>query len=158
MNVSELMTRDVATCKMDHSLTCSAKIMWDYDCGVVPIVDDDNRVVGMITDRDICMAAFSQGRPLNEIPVHSAATRSVVSVQGDASIETAESLMQRMQVRRIPVVDREGRIQGILSMNDIARRAERTGGRAHGLSGDYVAQSLSAISQPHGAHQHAGAR
>ena len=75
--MSELMTRDVASCEMEHPLACSAKIMWERDCGCVPVVDDDNRVVGMLTDRDICMAALTRGRMLVDLPVHAAACRSV---------------------------------------------------------------------------------
>ena len=155
MKVTELMTSDVASCKADHTLACSAQIMWDRDCGCVPIVDDDNRVVGIITDRDICMAALSQGRRLDEIPVHATATKTVVCVASDATIEEAEVLMKDRQVRRIPVVDHEGRLQGILSMSDIARRVERTTARPNGLSGDLIAQTLAAICEPHRAQQHA---
>jgi CBS domain-containing protein len=150
MKVSDLMTSNVASCKMDHSLACSARIMWERDCGCVPIVDGDDRVVGMITDRDICMAALTRGEALGEIPVHVAATKSVTTVTVDAAIEVAEALMQERQVRRVPVVDRNGRLKGILSMNDIARRVQPTTSRPNGLSGDLVAQTLAAISAPHG--------
>ena len=151
MKVSELMTRDVASCKMNHSVDCSARIMWECDCGCVPIVDDEDRVVGMLTDRDICMAALSQGRPLDDIKVRSAATNDVVCAREDASIEEAEALMQKHQIRRIPVIDRNGVLQGILSMNDIARHFQGSRTRTQGLSGDFIAQTLAAICAPHGA-------
>jgi CBS domain-containing protein len=149
MNVSELMTRAVGSCKMNHTLDCAAQIMWDHDCGCVPIVDDDNRVVGMVTDRDICMAALSQGRRLDEIAAERVAARNVVTVSLETSVERAEALMQENQVRRLPVVDGAGKLVGLISMNDIARRVERTTARPHGLSGDWIAQTLAAISKPH---------
>jgi len=149
MKVSELMTRDVVSCKMDHPLSCSAKIMWDHDCGCVPIVDDEQRVVGMITDRDICMGALSRGQPLHEIHVGHAATTSVICVPQDASLETAEALMRKHQIRRLPVVDRESKLVGIVSMNDIARHMEATTTRSNALSGDLIAQTLAAIGAPH---------
>jgi CBS domain-containing protein len=149
MNVSELMTRAVGACKMNHTLDCAAQIMWDQDCGCVPIVDDDNRVVGMVTDRDICMAALSQGRRLDEIPAERVAARNVVTVSLETSVESAEALMQENQIRRLPVVDGAGKLLGLISMNDIARRVERTTARPHGLSGDWIAQTLAAISKPH---------
>jgi CBS domain-containing protein len=148
MKVSELMTQAVESCKMNHTLDCAAQIMWTHDCGCVPIVDDDNRIVGMLTDRDICMAALSQGKRLDEIPVERIAARDVVTVSIDTTVESAESLMQGNQVRRLPVVDAAGRLVGLLSMNDIARRVERTTARPHGLSGDLVAETLAAISKP----------
>jgi CBS-domain-containing membrane protein len=105
--------------------------MWENDCGCVPVVDAAGRVVGMLTDRDVCMAAYTQGRPLAEIPVSSAMSRSVVACGPDDTIATAEQRMRQHRVRRLAVVDDEGRIAGILSLSDIARRAhqERAGGK-----------------------------
>lgn len=67
MKVQDIMTADVETCRLDDTLDRPAAIMWERDCGVVPVVDDESRIVGMLTDRDICMAAYTQGRPLPEI-------------------------------------------------------------------------------------------
>ena len=77
MNVQEIMTNDVETCRLDDTLNSPAAIMWGHDCGVVPVVDDDGRVVGMITDRDICMAAYTQGVPLSAIRVENACSRTL---------------------------------------------------------------------------------
>ena len=67
MKVSQLMTKDVATCRADEPVSRAAQIMWDHDCGCVPVVDDAGHIQGMITDRDICMAAFTQGKRLDEM-------------------------------------------------------------------------------------------
>jgi CBS-domain-containing membrane protein len=110
-------------------------------------VDADHRVVGIVTDRDVCMAAYTQGRPLWQIPVSSAMAKRVHGVRETDSIDIVEALMQLAQVRRVPVLDGDGRLKGILSMNDLARRA-RHAGRKNGLSGDSIVQTLAAICEP----------
>ncbi len=112
----------------------AAQIMWENDCGVVPVVDGDGRVAAMITDRDICMAAYMQGKPLTEMPVTVAASRDVVSVRDRDDLSSAEHLMQQHQIRRVPVVDANGLLCGMLSMADIARSSQLVGKPEEGLS------------------------
>jgi CBS domain-containing protein len=123
MLVQDLMSRAVRTCSPRDTLERPAQSMWDSDIGAVPVVNDGNRVVGMLTDRDICMAAYTQGQPLHTIRVDRAMARHVVSCRPDDEIATAQKLMQCHQVRRLPVVDRQGRLVGVLSLNDLARAA-----------------------------------
>jgi CBS domain-containing protein len=152
MNASELMTTDVKSCGVNDNLQRAAQIMWESDCGAVPVVDGDGRVVGIITDRDICMSAYTQGLPLWQIPVSSAMAKHVHGAREDDPIEAVEQLMRRTQVRRVPVLDREARLKGILSLNDLARHAHRSAGRkSNGLSGDSISQTLAAICQPRAA-------
>ncbi len=158
MNVSDLMSTAVKSCGMGDSLERAAQIMWESDCGIVPVVDDDGRVVGMITDRDICMAAYTRGQALWQIPVPDAMARQVHGVSEDDPLEVAEGLMRRVRVRRVPVLDGGGRLKGILSMNDLARQAHRSGRKSNGLSGDSIAQTLAAICEPHVAPGANGAR
>ena len=87
MQVEELMNRDVSTCKRDHMLDCTVRIMWEQDCGIVPVVDELSRVVGVITDRDVCIAAYTQGRPIQEIPAWSVMSRQVHTCHADDPIE-----------------------------------------------------------------------
>jgi CBS domain-containing protein len=139
MNISEIMTRAVRTCRLDDSVNVAAQLMWDNDCGAIPVVDDAGKVVAVITDRDICMAAYTQGRPLDEIPVQSAASRSVATVRADDSLHRAEQVMSAAHVRRVPVVDADGRPVGILSITDLARQAPVfAGGVASHLVGTMV--------------------
>jgi CBS domain-containing protein len=152
MKVSELMTRDVQSCTMDDTLERAAQIMWNCDCGCVPVVDGLGRVVAMLTDRDICMAALTQGRTLDAMTVGSAACTSLVCVRPNASIEDAEEMMQENQVRRVPVVDGDGSLVGLLSFNNIARRVQTESARSDGLSADTIAMTIAAISEPHGEH------
>ena len=149
MKVSELMTRGVQSCSIHDNLQRAAQIMWDSDCGCVPVVDDDARVVGMLTDRDICMAGYTQGKPYAAIPVSTAMANPVFGVSEDDLIDTAEALMRDKQIRRFPVLNGDGKLRGILSLNDIARRTQPTNGRSDGLTGDTIAQTLAAISKPH---------
>jgi CBS domain-containing protein len=154
-NVSHLMTTAVRSCSTGDTLHRAAQIMWEHDCGVVPVVDGQGRLVGMVTDRDICMAAYTQGQPLSQIRVPLAMAKEVHAVHDTDRVEAAEALMRRVRVRRVPVVDDEGRLKGILSMNDLARHVHPSpiGRMGNGLSGDSVALTLAAICerQAHGA-------
>lgn len=149
MKVSELMIQEVKSCSIHDNLEGAAQIMWEGDCGCVPVVDDEAHVVGMLTDRDICMAGYTQGKTYAEIPVATAMAKQVFGVAPSDRIEAAESMMREKQIRRLPVLDGGGKLQGLLSLNDIARHAHRTKGRrGNGLSGDSVAETLAAICEP----------
>ncbi len=132
MKVEDLMTRDVRTCAPSDSLNDAARIMWERDCGCVPVVEGDGTVIGMITDRDICMAAYTQGRRLMYMTVDSAASKDVVTIGKDESLRRAEELMRAAQVRRLPVVDSAGRLVGLLSLADLARRVPDPSDRIQG--------------------------
>ena len=145
MNVNQLMTTNLRTCSPQDTLDCAARIMWENDCGVVPIVESGDRVVGMITDRDICIAAYTQNRLLNQIPVSSIAMKPVVTVRPEDTAQTAESSMQRHLIRRLAVVDGNGRLVGMLSLNDLVRNSGRSN---RDLPPDEVVRTLAAICQP----------
>jgi CBS domain-containing protein len=127
MKVGDLMTKDVRTCFSTDSLNRAAQIMWENDCGCVPIVNDQGNLVGILTDRDICMAAYTQGRPLTDIACGAAASVKVTTVKETDSLSQAEKLMHDVQVRRLPVVDDHQRLVGLLSIGDLARRAREIG-------------------------------
>ncbi len=146
MKVEQLMNRSVTTCSPGDSLARAAQIMWERDCGVVPVVDAAGHVLAMITDRDICMAAFWEEKILAHIPVTIASSHVVYGVRPEDDIEVAEEIMKRHRVRRLPVSDRDGRLLGILSLSDIVRHSGR---HREDVSGDEVVQTLSSIVQPH---------
>jgi CBS domain-containing protein len=126
--------------------------MWDGDFGCVPVVGDDGRVVGIITDRDICMAAYFSGRALGAIKVADAMAKTVYACDPDAPVHVAESLMQTHQIRRLPVVDGEERLVGVLSLNDIAAGWSREcTTNTHDLAAHEVAETLAAVcaARPH---------
>jgi CBS domain-containing protein len=147
MKVADVMTTGVCTCAMHDTLSRAAQLMWEKDCGAIPVVDDQGRTVGIVTDRDICMAGYTQGKPLSEIPVSVAAARSLVTALPDEHVDMLEARMQGAQVRRVPVLDGDGRPVGIVSMSDIARHVSLAR-RGDGLAVDAVARTLAAISQP----------
>ncbi len=145
MRVAEIMTSPVATCADTARLNDAARVMWECDCGSVPVVDGGGRLRGMITDRDICMAAYTQGKALQEIPVASVMAEHLLICHIDDSLETAEQLMREGQVRRIPVIDNDGRPAGIVSMKDVRRAAAEQ--LRSNLDRDVV-ETLAAVGEP----------
>ena len=146
MKVKELMVREVRSCRVEDNLNRAAHLMWEGDCGVLPVVETDGTVVGMITDRDICMAAYTKGGSLSSLRVGDAMAEQVSSCSPEASLETAMSLMKETHVRRLPVVDAQGKLAGILSLNDLAREARKqTKGGGREIKAVDVAETLGVI-------------
>ena len=129
MKVSQLMKQAVWSCRPEDSLNAAAEIMWDNDCGCIPVCDADGRLAGMITDRDVCMAAYLQGGTLRALRVYSAMAKEVFSCRPDDTTAKAEATMRQHRIRRLPVVDDDGRLVGFLSLSDIAKKAEHMAGR-----------------------------
>ena len=151
MRVKKLMKERVASCPSHENLQRAAQVMCELDCGCVPVVDSGAKVVGMLTDRDICMAAYSEGRALREILVSNAMSKEVYACLPDDDLTVAEFIMERKQVHRLPVIDDDGRLVGLLSLTDIARRAVEEEGKRYprkGLQSTEVAHTLAGISQP----------
>lgn len=154
MKVSDVMTTNVASVRRDETLSSAAKVMWDCDCGSLPVWDErSERVVGMITDRDICMAAWSQDRPPSSLTVADAMSSDLYFCTPEQSVSSAESLMRSRKVRRVPVLDGEQKLVGIVSLADIATESRRRGGTA--IAGDLAAAevvaTLADICQPRSA-------
>ena len=147
MRVQDLMSQPVVTCHITDSLNTAAMLMWDHDCGALAVVSDDGTLVGMLTDRDICMAAYTQGRRLDEIPVNTAMAKQVISAQPDQKLGEVEQLMADNKVRRIPVVDGDDKPIGLLSVNDLAIESVQPETQMkNGPS--KIARTLAAICQP----------
>jgi CBS domain-containing protein len=154
MKVKDLQTTDVQSCGPDTNLAAAAQIMWNCDCGVVPVVDHDRTLLGMITDRDICIATTTRSTAPADIQVrHVMSTGNVYSCRPDDDVRTALSTMATYRVRRLPVVDRLNRLVGILSLNDLVRHAEHRAGA--GVPGDEFIEALASISAPSRASAHA---
>jgi CBS domain-containing protein len=127
MRASDLMTTPVHTCRPDETLAQAAERMWAKDCGCLPVIEADGagQVVGMITDRDICMSALFQGRPLHEVTVSDAMSKNLKTCRSSDSLATVECVMQEAQIRRLPVVADNGSLVGLLTLGDLAREAQR---------------------------------
>jgi CBS-domain-containing membrane protein len=125
MKVEQIMNRDVKTCGPQESLNKAAQIMWDEPCGAVPVVDDHGRPVGFLTDRDICMAAYTQGKRLSELQAEGAMARELVCCRTDDDLDSAAQVMRQNRTRRVPVIDRKGMLVGLLTLDDLACEAAR---------------------------------
>jgi CBS domain-containing protein len=147
MKVEDLMTRDVKTCHRGTNLAEVASVLWESDCGALPVVDDDHKVVGIISDRDICFAVATKGRLASEVAVGEiTGGRPVFTCTSNTSIQEALATMQQQQVRRIPVVSRENKIEGILSISDVVLAAQKEGwGNQQGVSNNEAISTLKAI-------------
>ena len=148
MTIEQLMKKDPVVCEAADSLNEAARIMWEHDCGFVPVVDSGRTVVGVITDRDICMCTYTRGVDLKALSVGDAMSTVVRSCKPGDTLASAEVIMEGAQVRRLPVVDGEGRLIGVLSLSDLARRSSRARRGDDGLSEAEIGHVLSAISQP----------
>lgn len=152
MKIEQLMTKNVRACIADDALAIPARIMWEQDCGCVPVVASDGSglVVGMLTDRDICMAALTQGGRLEEMRVGSAMSTNLRTCRPSHTLGEAQELMSRAQVRRLPVVDSAGQLLGMISLADIASgSAGLHAGSKKAIPKREVADTLAAISRPH---------
>ena len=122
--VHAIMSEPAAACVLGDPLHRAAQLMWDLDCGVVPVVDSEGRLSGILTDRDICMAAYTKGLPLSAMRVDEVMTKPVVSCAPSDPVEHAVGLMEDHQVRRLAVVTAEQRLVGIISLSDVAQASE----------------------------------
>ena len=127
MRVEQVMTPSPATCGLSENLAQAVERMWDANCGIIPVVDDAAHVVGVITDRDICVAAATRGLAPGEIRVSEMHRRPVVACRPDDELQTALKLMQRHRIRRLPVTTEEGILHGVVSFDDIALAAGTRG-------------------------------
>jgi CBS domain-containing protein len=150
MRVEQLMTKQVASVGPDGVLTEAARIMWEHDCGFVPVTEGESRrVVGILTDRDVCMAAYTRGQALGEIRVRDVMATGVRSCRPADDLAAAEAAMRERQVHRLPVVDDADQLLGVISLADIAREAAReAGSRRRRVSAAEIGETLAAIRQP----------
>ena len=123
MKVREIMTSDVTTCRPETNLAEVVKRMWERDCGVLPVVKSDGTVSGMITDRDICVALATRGQTADRMAVHDVIGGTAYTCSSDDDAMVALKTMKSQRVRRLPVVDAENRLKGILSLNDVMMHA-----------------------------------
>jgi CBS domain-containing protein len=120
MNVQSVMTPDPACCTAATPLRDVARMMLDNDCGQIPVVDESQRPIGVVTDRDITVRIVAEGRDSNAATAADAMTGPARTVRTDTSLADCVCLMEADQIRRVPVVDSEGRLAGIVAIADLA--------------------------------------
>ena len=130
MQVTDLMTAPVFTCAMYETADLAVQIMWERDCAAIAVTDANGSVVGVVTDRDICLAAYFQRAPLSSISVENVMSQDACTCRPDDDLGEAERRMREHQVRRIAVVDASGLPVGILSAADVARRIDGAGAQS----------------------------
>ena len=149
MKAEQLMTKEVATCGPDDMLNDAARIMWERDCGFVPITEASHRVVGIVTDRDICIAAYTRGQALRQIRIGDVMSTGILSCKPADDLAMVEAAMRRDRIHRLPVVDDADQLLGVISLADIAREAAReVGSRRPDVTAAEIGETLAAIRQP----------
>jgi CBS domain-containing protein len=121
--VSEVMTANPCAIDADKPVAFAAKMLRDENVGLAPIVEGD-RLIGTVTDRDIAIRVVAEGKDPQTTPVREIASTSLVTVDPDQDLDEAVRLMAQHQVRRLPVVEEDGRLVGVLAQADIARSGE----------------------------------
>jgi CBS domain-containing protein len=144
MTIKELMTSSVRACDADTNLATVAKMMWDGDCGAVPVVNEERRVIGMITDRDICIAAATRSASPSSLRVRDAMSGQLYVCAASDDVRAALSTMKERRVRRLPVLDQQGHLAGIISINDLVAEAELRKGAE--VPGEELLETLKSIS------------
>jgi len=141
MKVSEVMTRDVQTVRPDQPVQDAASFMLSTDAGSIPVTDGD-RLIGMITDRDIAVRGVAKGYG-PETPVRELMTGDIICARVDDNVEEAATKMSEARVRRLPVIDSEDKLCGIVSLGDLSRETDD----------ETATQALEGVSQPGGEHR-----
>ena len=148
MLVRDIMNPNVHCCRVSATAEEAALMMKESDCGALPVTSNDGLLLGMVTDRDLLLAAAQRRLPLHEMTVDWAMSPGPFTCHADDPIQAVESTMCRHQVRRVPVVDQQGRALGIVSLSDLARA--QSAQQTHDATPDraVVAATLEAIVRP----------
>jgi len=146
--VGDVMTSEVRSCPIHATLNDAAHIMWEYDCGWVPVVDLERHLVGVVTDRDIAMAAYTQGHPLFHIPIQNSMSKKIIVCAVDDTISLAMKRMRDAKIHRLGVVDNAGVLVGLISMSDIARVIDIDAGSSRTNPAIELAETVATIRKP----------
>lgn len=128
MIARELMSAPPQTCQPTTNLAAVAHVMWSHDCGFVPVVDAEGHLAGVITDRDICIASATRGLLPERIAATEAMSTSVHACLMSDEVDAVLAAMKTHRIRRIPVLDANGHLQGVVSLNDVVRAVGKKGG------------------------------
>jgi CBS domain-containing protein len=146
MKVADVMMRTPASCGADTNLAAAVEILWTRNCGMLPIVNNEGKVTGVVTDRDICVALGTRNRRASEITVQEVQPGKLFACKADDDIHTALAIISAAKVRRLPVLDEAGKLQGILSLDDVVLHADSgIAGRVPELSSGDVIEYMKSV-------------
>ena len=146
MKVKDLMTATPCYCGPEANLGTATELMWNNNCGFLPVLSVEGQLIGVITDRDICIALVTRNCLASQLTVALVMSGKLYSCGPDDDIHTALQIMSEAKVRRLPVRAQNGNLVGVLSINDIVLRAEPLGfGQTPDLSRDDVVRTLRSI-------------
>lgn len=128
MKAAEIMNTEVVTCQTSDNANKAAELMWEHRCGCLPVLDPGGRVAGIVRDRDLCMAAYTQGCPLSAIPIATAMPSRFPSCRASAELEEVLEIMAAHGEHRVLILDADRRLQGMISLSDIAHLAGKWDG------------------------------
>ena len=143
----DVMKSNPVSCRPSDNLSQAAQRMWDGDFGALPVVDDEGKPVGMLTDRDVCMAAYTRGSPLCELSVRGAMSNGVHTCKANDSLRALLDAMTANKIRRMPIVADDGTLVGIVSLADLARLAQAPSALSHEARA-WLPGVLAGISEP----------
>lgn len=123
--IKDVMTSNPCSIDADKSVAYAAKMMRDEDVGLAPIVEGD-KLIGMLTDRDIAIRVVAEGRNPDDVKVSEVASKQVVTIDPQQDLDEALRIMAKHQVRRLPVVEEDGKLVGVVAQADIAREGDDT--------------------------------
>ncbi|MCK5944847.1 MAG: CBS domain-containing protein [Planctomycetes bacterium] len=145
MNVSDVMCSEPRAVRSVERLDAAAAVLWEQDCGFVPVTDGAGVLLGVLTDRDLCMASYTQGKALSELPVTAVMARDLTTCAAADDVKVAMQRMESARVHRLPVVDEGGVLVGVLSCNDLIQACKA---RPAAVSAKSVLEMLAIVKEP----------
>ena len=144
MKVQDIMTQEVRFCGPDTNLAAATEILWQNNCGTLPVLDSDGKLLGVITDRDMCIALGTRNCRASELAVCEVATKPVFTCGPNDDTHAALKTLRQHQIRRMPVIGADGKLAGILCLDEIVLNVQKTEGK-EGISYDDVVNTMKAI-------------
>lgn len=149
MKVKDVMVGTPASCTTETNLGAAVEVLWNQNCGILPVVNEEEKVIGVVTDRDMCIALGTRNRLPGDINVGDVMTKKIFSCKPNDDIRIALTTMAQARVRRLPVVDNDERLEGIVSMDDVVLHSEaRSAARPSDLSHNDVVETLKKLCRP----------
>ena len=146
MKVQDIMTREVKFCGPDINLAAAAEILWRNNCGALPVLDSEGKVIGVLTDRDMCIALGTRNQRASDLAAREVAVKPVFTCRPDDDVHEALRAMRKHQVRRVPVVDVDSKLTGIVCLDEIVLHAEKADNKKHGtISYEDVVNTMKAV-------------